>query len=468
MHTLKKLSVFTSILVLINIVYFMTSERIGWGACDPNISFSCGYNCCPLDWKCFGGECFPPGSTPCGNSGCPPEYPKCCQGTCWSSDSICCGNVGCPSGWSCYNSNCLPPNTDFCEYFGFYGDGICNSNCPEHDPDCPTVTTTTTIPTMVTTTVSGTTTVPDNATTTIGEEIVLQPGPEDGVDVWITSVYYDGGLDNDYLQVGGWADEYYSLIKFDISSLPENTTSAKIYLFARGRSGDESLVSMYLDQVTEAWDEKTKWADSPSYINLKTISAPTWGSWYFIDITELYNNWKNGTHINYGIQLRPTGNSNQFNTFNSSDYMDDPSLRPKLVIAGTNTTSISQSTIPTTTSTIPSSCIFTQYLDNQEDVKLIRLLRDTLHTNSSWIFLISIYYQNQSEVNTILTENLILQEKFIKIVNENMKFVRGIQSKGQVKIPASEIEAKFRDTSRIVWFGEGQRAALRGEIIGGH
>lgn len=54
-------------------------------------------------------------------------------------------------------------------------------------------------------------------------------------------------------------------------------------------------------------------------------------SWYVIDISDLYNAWQTGTP-NYGIQLRPTGNNNQFSVFHSSDYTADPSLRPRLVI----------------------------------------------------------------------------------------------------------------------------------------
>ena len=48
------------------------------------------------------------------------------------------------------------------------------------------------------------------------EEIVIQPGSEDGTDVWITSVYFDGGRDDHRLRVGGWGDYYYSLLKFKI------------------------------------------------------------------------------------------------------------------------------------------------------------------------------------------------------------------------------------------------------------
>ena len=50
-------------------------------------------------------------------------------------------------------------------------------------------------------------------------------------------------------------------------------------------------------------------------------------------MTDLYNAWMDGTYPNYGLQLRPTTNwPAVFNVFWSSDYLEDPSLRPRLVV----------------------------------------------------------------------------------------------------------------------------------------
>ena len=44
-----------------------------------------------------------------------------------------------------------------------------------------------------------------------------------------------------------------------------------------------------------------------------------------MDITDLYNAWKNGTHPNFGVQLRLKLNGNaNFNNFYSADSADDP------------------------------------------------------------------------------------------------------------------------------------------------
>ena len=67
------------------------------------------------------------------------------------------------------------------------------------------------------------------------------------------------------------------------------------------------------------------------------IANPKAGQWHSIDITDLYNAWKNGTHPNYGLQLRPVENSNNnFNNFHSADSLAEPLLRPKLVVAPGN------------------------------------------------------------------------------------------------------------------------------------
>lgn len=187
--------------------------------------------------------------------------------------------------------------------------------------------------------------------TTAKSDIVLQPGPGEGKDIWTTSVYSyapggggpGGGLDNEWLQVGGWGDLYYTLIEFDLTGLPPIALSARIDLFV-GQSKGYGTTGVYLDRITEFWNWRTQgtgsdrerlwWADRPSATQWipGSLPAPIVGQWYSIDITDLYNAWKAGTYPNYGVQLRPVSNSNRWNEFYSSDYLGDPSLRPKLVI----------------------------------------------------------------------------------------------------------------------------------------
>ncbi|MFN8669403.1 MAG: DNRLRE domain-containing protein [Gemmatimonadaceae bacterium] len=165
--------------------------------------------------------------------------------------------------------------------------------------------------------------------------VTLQPDASQGVDVWITSVFSygdDWGVDDDRLQVGGWGDYYHTLLKFDVSALPANATSAVIELFPFSRGDQSTPVSMTLHRVTSSWDESVGWFTRPGATPVSALPAPQPGSAYQIDITALYNAWKSGALPNFGIELRPTANDNRFNVFRSSDYTSDPTRRPRLVV----------------------------------------------------------------------------------------------------------------------------------------
>lgn len=182
-------------------------------------------------------------------------------------------------------------------------------------------------------------------------EIVLQPGPGEGKDIWTTSAYSyapggggpGGGRDNEWLEMGGWGDSYHILIEFDLTDSPPRALFARVELFV-GKIKGNGTTGVYVDRITEFWDwriqgtgldhERLWWADRPSATQWtpSPLPAPIVGQWYSIDITNLYNAWKDGTYPNYGIQLRPVSNDNRWNKFFSSDYTGDPTLRPKLVI----------------------------------------------------------------------------------------------------------------------------------------
>jgi hypothetical protein len=70
-------------------------------------------------------------------------------------------------------------------------------------------------------------------------EVVLQPGPGEGKDIWTTSAYSytpggggpGGGRDNEWLEMGGWGDSYHILIEFDLTNSPPIALSARVELF---------------------------------------------------------------------------------------------------------------------------------------------------------------------------------------------------------------------------------------------
>jgi hypothetical protein len=61
------------------------------------------------------------------------------------------------------------------------------------------------------------------------------------------------------------------------------------------------------------------------------LPPPVRGQRYVIDITDMYNTWMAGTYPNYGIQLRPRSNMNNFNEFDSSNS-PDLNKRPRLTV----------------------------------------------------------------------------------------------------------------------------------------
>jgi hypothetical protein len=182
------------------------------------------------------------------------------------------------------------------------------------------------------------------------KEFVLQPGPDTGKDIWTTSVFSyapngggpGGGLEDFELVVGGWGDLYYSLIQFDLSTLPKAAKSAQLQLYCFRQRGI-GTTGLYLDRIAQFWDWRTQgtgsdhlrlwWADRPAAVQWipQALAPPTVGDWYAIDITDLYNAWQSSTYQNYGLQLRPVSNNNQWAEFYSAEYTD-PTYRPKLVV----------------------------------------------------------------------------------------------------------------------------------------
>jgi murein DD-endopeptidase MepM/ murein hydrolase activator NlpD len=164
------------------------------------------------------------------------------------------------------------------------------------------------------------------------------------LDSWFGSVYYQAGQHDAKLVVGGWADTYYTLLKFDVSSLPANATSAVIALYSIPKGDSSTPIAVYVDMVTSPWDQATGWMTKPAFVPYSLVSkVPAPNSWYQLDITGIYDKWKSGAAPNYGIQIRPVATNNNFDHFHSSNYTVDLSLRPKLTVTSSSCTSIGSS-----------------------------------------------------------------------------------------------------------------------------
>jgi Ca2+-binding RTX toxin-like protein len=164
-------------------------------------------------------------------------------------------------------------------------------------------------------------------------EVTLQPGPE-GQDLWVTSVYYNGGIDDDRIRVGGWGDTYDGLIHFDLSegSLPNHVSSAVLRLYDVS-SNNGSPTAILIDQLQTAWDETYRWGAYPlTYSNIGQVNVTGLG-WVEVDVTQAVNAWLANPASNFGLQIRPASNNNNFDFFVSSDATGDLAAdRPQLVL----------------------------------------------------------------------------------------------------------------------------------------
>jgi hypothetical protein len=105
----------------------------------------------------------------------------------------------------------------------------------------------------------------------------------------------------------------YTLIKFDVSDLPENIvpTSAKLWLYSeinRGGGQDLSLDSQndihpYL--ITSPWNEmEVTWNSNVQAVYLDDPPRSYSTGWIDVDVTNIVFHWLDGSYTNNGIQLR--------------------------------------------------------------------------------------------------------------------------------------------------------------------
>ncbi len=171
--------------------------------------------------------------------------------------------------------------------------------------------------------------------------VVIQPGPEDGKDTYFgtNSVGGRNGRPDDFeIRIGGWGDYWTSYLQFELTAIPAGAIleSAYLHLFNNRVDTNDNYGKLY--RVAEYWDEsdpeETSFPESLDY-GMSYQFVPN-NDWWVVDVSEIVTDWKAGTYDNYGFKALGQYNNNFHGKgFYSSDYLDDPTLRPKLVVTYT-------------------------------------------------------------------------------------------------------------------------------------
>lgn len=155
--------------------------------------------------------------------------------------------------------------------------------------------------------------------------VSVRPGPSDGKDTHYGTYYYQSGLpDEDHMRIGGWGDEYFSYLEFDLDNVQDADDIESAHLKLYNKKLDANYNEVKVRRITSAWTES---GVTNSSNPTSTDDVMGWqyvpDGWISIDITDLVKNWKDGTWQNYGVKLDGLYNgTNEEKTFNTSDHAD--------------------------------------------------------------------------------------------------------------------------------------------------
>jgi len=178
---------------------------------------------------------------------------------------------------------------------------------------------------------------------------LIQPGPTDIKDTWV--------YDNEDYSHGDWGNllanelstwDQRILIEFtDLSALSSAGTinSAKLGLYRYDAHPSGDPVTLDAHQITSSWAESVAYSAQPTYnstIESSVTLSGTADAWYEWDVTNLVQQWIDGSIPNYGVAIFDHGTGLRQN-FVSSDNATatnptwaipptDASLRPYLYV----------------------------------------------------------------------------------------------------------------------------------------
>jgi len=169
---------------------------------------------------------------------------------------------------------------------------------------------------------------------------ILRPGSEEGKDVYVASTLADTNFDKVFLWLGNWhslVERIY--IQFDLNTIPKNARiiDANLALYQYHSAGTTTLnvglyqVTNYWDECTITWDmQPTSSSEAEAFLIILADNF-IWRNW---GIDDLVQGWLDESITNYGMLLMATDeiSIDRLISFRSSDYTDDTSQRPTLMI----------------------------------------------------------------------------------------------------------------------------------------
>lgn len=189
--------------------------------------------------------------------------------------------------------------------------------------------------------------------------VVIQPDPTAGKDTYLNAGNTTGnyGTTTD-LYVGLPSGINRSILQFDLSTIPVQsgiasaTFAAYVEFYNANRSTNIHRITAPWTETGATWasrDGTNAWAnaggdyDATVEASFTPSAAGTWNNW---TITSLVDAWVRGTKANYGLLVKWADEStgNVGNSYYSSDYTTDPTLRPKLTVTYTNPPTVSITT----------------------------------------------------------------------------------------------------------------------------
>ena len=186
--------------------------------------------------------------------------------------------------------------------------------------------------------------------------VILQPGPDEGIDAFISGEFENGeqtsncDINFNYDELHVSYGEYFgntiiqinrSYIKFNLDDIPPNAYIIDAILnLNKMVEWEGSNLLIQVSRVTNNWGESTvTWNNQPEFSGvIECIEDIPMGigseGWYGFNITNLVSGWVGYEYDNYGFVMKVLSEDgeNREARFYSSDYETNPSIRPKLEI----------------------------------------------------------------------------------------------------------------------------------------